>query len=47
MIEAVKASAKGSARSTTKDEYARFVERYGSMAHLQGMGVLPAEDPEA
>ena len=30
-----------------EDEYARFVERYGSMAHLQGMGALPAEDPEA
>ncbi|MFR7737158.1 MAG: DUF1177 family protein, partial [Eggerthella lenta] len=47
MIEAAKAFGEGKCAFYDEDEYARFVERYGSMAHLQGMGVLPAEDPEA
>ena len=47
MIEAAKAFGEGKCAFYDEDEYARFVERYGSMAHLQGMGALPAEDPEA
>lgn len=47
MIEAAKAFGEGKCAFYDEDEYARFVERYGSMTHLQGMGALPAEDPEA
>lgn len=47
MIEAANAFGEGKCAFYDEDEYARFVERYGSMAHLQGMGALPAEDPEA
>ena len=47
MIEATKAFGAGKCSFYDADEYARFVERYGSMAHLQGMGSLPAVDPQA
>ncbi|WP_080801160.1 DUF1177 domain-containing protein [Arabiibacter massiliensis] len=47
MIEAAKAFGEGKCSFFDADEYARFVERYGTMAHLQTMGELPAEDPQA
>lgn len=47
MIEAAKAFGEGTCAFYDTDEFARFVERYGSMKRLQTMGALPAEDPEA
>ena len=47
MIEAAKAFGEGKCAFYDADEYERFAARYGSMAHLQGMGALPAEDPQA
>lgn len=47
MIEVAKAFGEGKCAFYDADEYDRFVARYGSMAHLQGMGALPAEDPHA
>lgn len=47
MIEAAKAFGEGACSFYDTEEYKRFVARYGSMAHLQGMGALPADNPEA
>ena len=47
MIEAAKAFGEGKCAFYDEDDYARFVERYGSMKHLQSMGALPPEDAEA
>ena len=47
MIETAKAFGEGKCAFYDADEYSRFVARYGSMAHLQGMGALPADDPQA
>ncbi len=47
MIEAAKAFGEGTCHFYDEDEFARFTARYGSMAHLQTMGALPAENPEA
>ncbi|MFR7495053.1 MAG: DUF1177 family protein [Adlercreutzia sp.] len=44
MIEAAKAFGEGKCAFYDEDEYARFVERYGSMTHLQGMAPCPPED---
>ena len=47
MIEAAKAFTAGQANFYDQSEYDLFVRRYGSMAHLQTMGNLPAENPMA
>lgn len=47
MIEAAKAFTAGDASFYDPAEYDLFVRRYGSMAHLQTMGNLPAENPMA
>lgn len=47
MIEAAKAFTAGDASFYDPAEYDLFVKRYGSMAHLQTMGNLPAENPMA
>lgn len=47
MIEVAKAFGEGKCAFYDVDEFDRFVARYGSMAHLQTMGALPAEDPQA
>ena len=47
MIEAAKAFGEGKCAFYDEDDYARFVERYGSMKHLQSMGALPPEHAEA
>ena len=47
MIEVAKAFGEGKCAFYDEGEFVRFVARYGSMRHLQGMGALPAEDPQA
>ena len=47
MIEVAKAFGEGKCAFYDEGEFERFVARYGSMKHLQGMGALPAEDPQA
>ncbi len=47
MIEAAKAFGEGKCAFYDAEEFDRFSARYGSMAHLQTMGALPAENPEA
>ncbi len=47
MIEAAKAFGEGKCSFYDVDEFGRFQARYGSFAHLQTMGLLPAENPEA
>ena len=47
MIEAAKAFTAGDASFFDPEEYDLFIKRYGSMAHLQTMGNLPAENPMA
>jgi len=47
MIEAAKAFTAGDANFYDPAEYDLFIRRYGSMAHLQTMGNLPAENPMA
>ena len=47
MIEAAKAFTAGQASFYDQAEYDLFVQRYGSMAQLQTMGNLPAENPMA
>lgn len=47
MIEAAKAFGEGTCALYDEDEFAHFTKRYGSMRHLQTMGALPAENPEA
>ena len=47
MIEVAKAFTAGDARFFDPEEYDLFIRRYGSMAHLQTMGNLPAENPMA
>ena len=47
MIEAAKAFTAGDARFFDPEEYDLFINRYGSMAHLQTMGNLSAENPMA
>lgn len=45
MIEAAKAFGAGKVSFYNQDDYDLFVARYGSMKHLQGMGALPASNP--
>lgn len=47
MIEAAKAFGEGTCELYDADEFSRFQARYGSMAHLQTMGALPAENSQA
>lgn len=47
MIEVAKAFGEGKCAFYDPDELARFHARYGSMAKLQTMGDLPAENPDA
>ncbi|MEG1435660.1 MAG: DUF1177 domain-containing protein [Gordonibacter sp.] len=47
MIEAAKAFGEGTCSFYDTEEFDRFQARYGSFAHLQTMGALPAENPEA
>lgn len=47
MVEAAKAFGEGTCSFFDPVEFAHFQQRYGSMAHLQTMGALPAENPEA
>ncbi len=47
MIEVAKAFGEGRCALYDAAEFARFQKRYGSMAHLQTMGALPTENPEA
>lgn len=47
MIEAAKAFGAGACSFYDPDELALFHARYGSMAHLQTMGALPAENADA
>lgn len=47
MIEVAKAFGAGKCSFYDAAEFDLFQKRYGSMAHLQGMGALPAEDPNA
>ena len=47
MIEVAKAFGERKCAFYDADEFERFTTRYGSMKHLQTMGTLPAEDPEA
>lgn len=45
MVEAAKYIGEGTCRLYDQEQYDKFVTRYGSMAHLQTMGALPAENP--
>ena len=47
MVEAAKAFGAGACSFYDDQEFDLFVKRYGSMAHLQTMGNLPAENPNA
>lgn len=47
MIEVAKAFGEKSCAFFDAEEFERLQARYGSFAHLQTMGALPAEDPEA
>ena len=47
MVEAAKAFGAGACSFYDDQEFDLFVKRYGSMAHLQTMGTLPAENPNA
>lgn len=47
MIEVAKAFGAGDCRFYDPDELALFHERYGQFTVLQGMGALPAENPDA
>lgn len=47
MIEVAKAFGAGDCRFYDEDELALFHARYGEFTVLQGMGALPAENPEA
>lgn len=47
MIEVAKAFGEGKCAFYDADEFERFTSRYGSMKHLQTMGALPPEDPQA
>ena len=47
IIEVAKAFGEGACSFYDKAEFDLFRARYGSMEHLQGMGNLPAENPEA
>ncbi|MDY3868135.1 MAG: DUF1177 domain-containing protein [Pyramidobacter sp.] len=46
-IETAKAFGEGKCSFYSEEEYALAVERYGAMNNLQGMGNLPAADPQA
>lgn len=47
MIETAKAFGAGSCAFYDQTEFELFTARYGSLSHLQTMGALPAENPEA
>lgn len=46
-IEVAKAFGEGKCAFYDPEEYQLCLDRYGSMAHLQGMGNLPPADPQA